>query len=357
MAVLPPRGVKPSYQFPRVMLAPVAGYTDRPTRQIAREKGCSLTFSELISARGIYEFNQKTQDMLDECRDEHPLIFQIFGAEPEIMYDAVRRVEDLGVDGVNLNLGCPVKKVFKTRSGCGLTLYPVHLVHVIRAMRKATNLHLSVKIRAGVNHKSLIYKMIGDIAQGEGCDGIIIHARTRLMGFGGQANWDWIADLKDYLDIPVIGNGDVIDPESAKRMIDETACDGVMIARGAYGNPWLFRRIEHYLDTGELLPEPAPEERIATLMRHLRLAVEWKGERKACFEMRKHISWYVRGLPCVRVMRDKVNQCETLQGMLDCIREWSESTDWDAYFAKLAAQGHETGDSLPPHRSVSLRVA
>lgn len=357
MAILPPRGVKPEFEFPQVMLAPVAGYTDRATRQIAREKGCPLTFCELISARGIVAGNQKTGVMLDECRDETPLIFQLFGGEPEIIGDAIKKVEDLGVTGINLNLGCPVKKVFKTKSGCGLTLYPVNLVHAIRAMRKATNLHLSVKIRSGVNHKSLMYRMIGDIAQGEGCDAIIIHARTRMMGFGGQAQWEWIADLKDYLDIPVIGNGDVVDAVSAKRMIDETNCDGVMVARGAYGNPWIFPQIQHYLDTGVHLPAPSPTERIETLMRHLHLAVEWKGERKACYEMRKQICWYVRGLPSVRVLRDEVNKQETLQGMLDKIQSWSEAIDWDDYFAKLAAKGEETEGALPPHRSVSLRVA
>lgn len=355
MAVLPRRTSTSDFVFPRVMLAPVAGYTDLPTRQIAREKGCELTFSELISARGIHENNAKTMAMLNECANEDPVIVQIFGGEPEILGDAVKKVEDLGVKGVNLNLGCPVKKVFKNKSGCGLTLYPVNLVHVIRAMRKATDMHLSVKIRAGVNHKSLMYRMIGDIAQGEGCDGIIIHARTRLMGFGGQANWDWIADLKDYLDIPVIGNGDVVDETSAKAMIDETACDGVMIARGAYGNPWLFRQIEDYLESESLQSGPSPTERVETVMRHLHLAVENKGERKACLEMRKHICWYVRELPGVRVLRNHVNQEETLQGMLDRIREWSESVDWDAHYAKQAELNQE--GALPPHRSVSLKVA
>ncbi|MGI6458442.1 MAG: tRNA dihydrouridine synthase [bacterium] len=308
MAILPPRTEKPSLTFPRVMLAPVAGFTDRAHREIARSKGCPLTFSELISARGLKERNIGTDKMLHECRDEHPLVVQLFGSEPDDIYDAVRMVSDFGVDGVNLNLGCPVKKVFKNKSGCGLTIFPSSLVHVIRAMRKATDLHLSVKIRAGVNHKSLNYRMIGDIAQGEGCDAIIMHARTRMMGFGGTAVWDWVADLKEYLDIPVIGNGDVVDAESAKRMFDETGCDGVMIARGAYGNPWIFQEILHYLDTGEKLPPLSVDERFDTMIEHLTKSVEWKGERVGFWRCASRQCGILKGFPmCVTCGRRSIN--------------------------------------------------
>lgn len=337
------------------MLAPIAGFTDRPTREIARRHGCALTFSELISARGLYEGNAGTTDMLEECRDEHPLVVQIFGSEPDVVYEAVRRVDDLGVEGVNLNLGCPVKKVFKNKSGCGLTIFPSNLVHVIRAMRNATNRHLSVKIRAGVNHQSLNYRMIGDIAQGEGCDGIIIHARTRKMGFGGQADWSWIADLKQYLDIPVIGNGDVVDDRSCHAMVGETGCDGVMIARASYGNPWLFAQCEHHLETGQHLPEPTVEQRIETLTEHLRLAVEHKGERRAIPEMRKQICYYVRALPKVRPFRERINQAEGLPAVLQCIQEWYESVDWDRYAQKRAEEAAQPNPGKK--RSVSLKVA
>jgi len=322
MAVKPPRSIRPALRLPIVMLAPVAGITDRPAREIARGLGCPLTFSELISARGLQEGNDGTIQMLKECRGEHPLVAQVFGNEPGSLYDAVRRVEDLGADGVNLNLGCPAKKVFKNRSGCGLTVFPTELVFVLRAMREATNLHLSVKIRAGVNHKSLNYRLIGDIAQGEGCDAIIFHARTRLMGFGGEAQWEWIADLKDYLDIPVIGNGDVVDAPSAKRMLDTTGCDGVMIARGAYGNPWIFRETLHYLETGTLLSPPPLEERYDVMSRHLALAVDWKGERRGVLEMRKHLGWYLKGLPNARALRETINHRTTLEEVQQALRDW-----------------------------------
>lgn len=329
MAVLPPRSIKPNFELPKVMLAPVAGITDRTTREIARTHGCPLTFSELISARGLKEKNRGTWDMLQDCKDEHPLVVQLFGSEPEHVYDACKHVEDLGVEGVNLNLGCPVRKVFKNKSGCGLTIFPTQLVKVIRTMREATNLHLSVKIRAGVNHKSLNYRMIGDIAQGEGCDAIIIHARTRLMGFGGVADWGWIADLKNYLDIPVIGNGDVVDAQSAKRMLDQTKCDGVMIARGSYGNPWLFSQINHYLEKGSETAPPTLRERYDTMIHHLHRAVELKGERRALIDLRKQFCWYVKGLPNIRVLREQFNKLETLNEILEINRQWFESVNMD----------------------------
>lgn len=330
MAIKPPRGVKPHFEFPQVMLAPIAGVTDRANREIARMHGCPLTFSELISARGIQEKNRGSLEMLEECRDEHPLIVQLFGNEADAIYDAVRSLDEMGVEGVNLNLGCPVKKVFKNGSGCGLTVFPTELVYVIRAMRKATERHLSVKIRAGVNFNSLNYRLIGDIAQGEGCDALIFHARTRMMGFGGEAQWNWIRDLKEYLDIPIIGNGDVVDALSAQRMLAQTGCDGVMIGRGSYGNPWVFREIIEYLNTGSILPPPALGERLEVLMQHLRLAVKWRGELRGVREMRKQFGWYIKGYRNVRVLRERVNRLDRLQEVIDAIAEWAETISGDS---------------------------
>ena len=280
MAVKPPRAEKPDYTFAKVMMAPIAGITDRSFRDIVRQKGCPLTFSELISARGITEKNPGTWRMLEECRGEENLVIQLFGNDPHYITEAVRMIADLGHLGINLNLGCPAKKVVKRGEGCGLTVFPTELVYVLRAMRKATPLHLSVKIRSGVDQNSLNYRMIGDIAQGEGCDALIFHARTRKMGFSGIANWDWIADMKEYLDIPVIGNGDVVDVSSAKRMLEETTCDGLMIGRGCYGNPWIFRDILHYMETGEVNEPPSLEDRFATIIDHMQLSVHYKGTRK-----------------------------------------------------------------------------
>ncbi|MBN2327297.1 MAG: tRNA dihydrouridine synthase DusB [Candidatus Omnitrophica bacterium] len=349
MAIKPPRNIKPNFEFPQVMLAPVAGVTDRANREIARSLGCPLTFSELISARGIKEKNKGSMQMLEECRGEHPLVVQVFGNEIDSMYEAVRFLDDMGVEGINLNLGCPVKKVFKNKSGCGLTVFPTELVYVIRAMRKATDRHLSVKIRAGVNHRSLHYRLIGDIAQGEGCDAIIFHARTRMMGFGGEAQWHWIRDLKEYLDIPVIGNGDVVDAVSAKRMLDQTGCDGVMIARGSYGNPWIFQEILDYLNDGRLLSPPSLQDRLETLLRHLRLAAEWKGEPRGIREMRKQFGWYIKGYRNVRPLREAVNRLDSLKEVTAAINQWAENLSADPYETyEIAAP--------PSNRAVSLRI-
>jgi len=350
MAVKPPRGVKPNIEFPQVMLAPIAGVTDRATRDIARMHGCPLTFSELISARGIKEGGRGSVQMIEECRDEHPLIVQIFGSEPDSIYDSIRILDDMGVDGVNLNLGCPVKKVFKNGSGCGLTVFPTQLVYVIREMRRATDLHVSVKIRGGVNLQSLNYRLIGDIAQGEGCDAIILHARTRMMGFGGEAQWNWIGDLKQYLDIPVIGNGDVVDAVSAKRMLDQTGCDGVMIGRGSYGNPWVFREVIDYLESGKIHPAPSLDQRLETLKQHMERSAKWKGEKRGTHEMRKQFSWYVKGYRNIRPLREKVFHLETLNEIFNAIDEWAELT---------RNQQHESYEITAPiqDQKVSLQIA
>ncbi len=342
MAIKPARQEKPALKFPKVMLAPIAGVSDRPMRQACRIKGCPLTFSELISARGLQMKNGPTCRMLEQCRDEHPLVIQIFGNSTDCIYDATRMVDDLGADGINLNLGCPVKKVFKSGSGCGLTIFPVELVSVLRAMRKATDKHLSVKIRAGVNLNSLNYRLIGDIAQGEGIDAVIFHARTRAMGFGGHAQWHWIADLKDYLDIPVIGNGNVTDPLSAKAMLDQTGCDGVMIGRGAYGKPWIFKDVLHYWETGALPDEISFEERVESLIRHLYLAVEWLGPRRGVFEMRKQVGWYLKGLRTVKILRQRTNYTENVDETVQAVREWAEN-----YCENHAAQSDERCSAQP----------
>ncbi|MBD3267110.1 tRNA dihydrouridine synthase DusB [bacterium] len=327
MAIKPPRAENPNFTFPSVMLAPVAGVTDRAFRDICRSKGCPLTFSELISARGLLEDSHGTELLTRECVNESPLVIQLFGNNARDIGEATQAATQMGAVGIDLNLGCPAKKVFKKGSGCGLTVFPTELVYVIRAMRQNTDLHLSVKIRGGVNMHSLNYRLIGDIAQGEGCDALIFHARTRAMGFGGQARWDWIADLKDYLDIPVIGNGDVIDALSAKTMIEQTNCDGIMVARAAYGNPWIFREIAHYLKTGEMLPPPSLAEKIETLKEHIRLAVHYRGPRRGCFEMRKHVGWYMKGLRNVRPLRDRINQLESIDEVLNTLDEWLATHD------------------------------
>ncbi|MFH1740832.1 MAG: tRNA-dihydrouridine synthase family protein, partial [bacterium] len=219
--------------YSRLILAPIAGVTDRATRSIARELGCPLLFSELISAMGIAVKSRATMSMLNSCRDEHPLVIQIFGKDPDRMGEAAKIVTDLGPDGLDLNLGCPAKTIVKHGSGVALTRDLSRVAEIIAAMRRNTSLPFSVKIRAGWTHEELNFPEVGRIAQEEGADGVIMHARTRAMGFSGEAYWPWIAELKALLQIPVVGNGDVKDGPSAARMLAETGCDGVMIGRAS----------------------------------------------------------------------------------------------------------------------------
>jgi nifR3 family TIM-barrel protein len=309
--------------YSTVMLAPIAGVTDRAARTIAREMGCPLAFSELISATGIAMRNRKTLAMLDICRNEHPLVIQIFGKNPLQMEEAAKLITDIGPDGIDLNLGCPAKNVVNHGSGIALTRDLALLAEIIRKVRGATSLPFSVKMRAGWNAEELTFLEVARIAQEEGVDGIILHARTRAMGFSGEAFRPWIGELKSAVNVPVVGNGDVKDGLSAARMIAETGCDGVMVGRGSYGNPWIFREIRHYLAGQESLPPVGLAERIEVLVRHIRLVVEEKGEAKGIHEMRKHVGWYLKGYPTVKEMRRVVNHLEKMDEVIIALQNWA----------------------------------
>lgn len=307
-----------------VSLAPIAGVTDRATRRIAREHGCGMAYSELISAKGLQMGGKSTVNMLVHCADEHPMGIQVFGKDDAALGEATRIAGDLGPDEINLNLGCPAKKVVSHGSGVAATKDPVKLARIIRAMRQNTELPLTIKFRVGMNHSELNYLEVARIAQEEGADGVILHARTRVMGFEGIANWSWIGDIVNALTIPVIGNGDVVDGASALRMVRETGCHGIMIARASYGNPWIFREVECALRNGTVVPKPSYAERIEVLLRHLRYAVEDLGEHRAVLEMRKQVGWYLKGMPLVRELRTVVNQFATLHDVTQAIEAWHE---------------------------------
>ena len=307
----------------RPMLAPIAGVTDRATRLIARELGCPLAFSELISATGMAVGNRGTKVMLNSCRDEHPLVIQLFGKDPEWLGEATKIVTDMGPDGIDLNLGCPAKKVVNHGSGVALSRHPALVAEILSKMRQNTSLPLSVKIRAGWTHDELSFLEIGKIAQEEGVNGIIMHARTKVMGFTGEAFWPWIGELKAAVTVPVVGNGDVKDGPSAKKMIDDTGCDGVMVGRASYGNLWVFRDIQTYLETG-LAPSPASlKERIEVIKRHIRYIVEDKGELKGVREMRKQVGWYLRGYPTVKDLRRIVNYQDKADDVISSLDTWA----------------------------------
>jgi tRNA-dihydrouridine synthase B len=278
-----------------ICLAPMAGITDLPFRTLVREFGCGLAFTEMVSAAGLVRGMGKTCRYLDSSPGDRPLGVQLFGSDPETLAEATRMTAERGADLVDLNMGCPVKKVMKTGSGAALMRDPQRAAAILRAMRKATDLPLTLKIRAGWRPGEVNALTIGRIAEEAGVDAIILHPRTVDQGFGGKADWRLIAALKEQLRIPVIGSGDVRLPEDAVRMFGETGCDGVMVGRGVLGNPWLIRNILCRLSGSDLLM-PSLTERAEIIRRHLVMAVDYDGEKVGTRDFRKHLLWYTKGL-------------------------------------------------------------
>lgn len=278
-----------------ICLAPMAGITDLPFRTIVREFGCSLAFTEMVSATGLVRGMSKTCRYLDSSLGDRPLGVQLFGSDPETLAEATRMAVERGADLVDMNMGCPVKKVVKTGSGAALMRDPQRAAAILQAMRKATDLPFTLKIRAGWRPGEVNALAIGRIAEDCGVDAVILHPRTVDQGFSGKADWRLIAALKEQLRIPVIGSGDVRLPEDAVRMFRETGCDGVMVGRGVLGNPWLIRNILYRL-SGRDFFKPSLAERTEIIRRHLATAVEYYGEKVGTRDFRKHLLWYTKGL-------------------------------------------------------------
>ena len=310
----------------RVILAPMAGITDLPYRLLMKQFGAGLVFTEMVSAKGLIYAGKRTRELLHSRPEERPLGIQLFGNEAESLAEATRLVADDG-ELIDLNLGCPVNKVVRDGSGSALMKEPQLVAAILRAVRKATELPLTVKIRSGWDNNSTNFLEIGRIAEAEGCDAVTLHPRTRKQGFGGNADWQQIEQLKEHLSIPVIGSGDIFEPEQAAAMIAQTGCDAIMIGRGGYGNPWLIRDTIRVLEGGSLLPPPSAEERGQTALQHQQLQIEVFGEHKALYEMRKHLCWYARGLTGAASFRAAVNKAETLDEQTALIRTFFTEAD------------------------------
>jgi nifR3 family TIM-barrel protein len=293
----------------RVFLAPMAGITNLPMRLVARDFGASLTFTEMVSVNGLTREGRKSFDLLQTTPEDRPIGMQLFGEEAGTLAEAARLVEGYG-ELIDINMGCPVKKVVGTGAGSALLRDPAKVAGIVREVRRATSLPFTVKIRTGWTCEDHSFLEIGRIAQEEGCDAVTLHPRSRSQMFEGTADWSRIAELKQALRIPVIGSGDLFSGHDVVRMLEETGCDAVMIARGAMGNPWIFREALELL-AGRTPAEPTREERYAVSRRHLELFSALAGERTALLEMRKHLSWYSKGLPGSAQFRATVNGIET----------------------------------------------
>lgn len=308
-----------------VLLAPMAGISNLPYRRIMKVFGASLVFSEMVSANGLIRDGRRTLELVRSCDAEKPLGVQLFGSEAKVLSAAVGHLGDAG-DLIDLNLGCPVNKVVRSGAGSAMLKNPAGVAGLITALRKATSKPLTVKIRSGWDRQSINYLEIGRIAEDCGADAITLHPRTRAEGFSGQADWEKIARLKQAIRIPVIGSGDIFTPDDAMRMFATTNCDGLMIGRGGYGNPWLIENILRRL-SGQEEKEPSAAERFMVAERHLRYMEEDIGVKKTLFEMRKHLCWYSRGLIDAAIFRQAVNKTTSLNQLLNLTRDFFDRNE------------------------------
>lgn len=292
----------------KVILAPMAGITDLTYRLLAREQGCALVYTEMISAKGLLYNNKSTWEMLPREGEGRPLAVQLFGSEPEVMAAAAKIVATFPVDIIDINMGCPVAKVVKNGEGAALMKDPDRAARIVAAVAGAVSLPVTVKIRKGWDKETNNAVAFARQMEEAGARAIAVHGRTRSQMYGGKADWHVIREVKEAVSIPVIGNGDIWEPTDAARMLAETGCDAVMLARGTLGNPWLISRTVAYLASGRLLPPPAASERLAMALRHLDLLMAHKGEERGVREMRKFAAWYLKGLPNSAATRDRVTR-------------------------------------------------
>lgn len=310
-----------------VFLAPLAGITDAPFRILAKRFGACLVYTEMVSAEGLSRGNTDSLRLLYFGEEERPIGVQIFGSHPENMAQACRVVEKIKPDLIDINFGCPVKKVVQRNGGAALLKDLNLLEKILTAVISSTHIPVTVKIRSGWDQKNIVALPVAKIAEKCGASAITIHPRTQKDDYSVKANWDLIAQVKKEVGIPVIGSGDIFTPQDAKNMLDLTGCDAVMIGRGALGNPWIFTQINHFLKSGETLPEPSLEERIRICLEHTGLSVKEKGEYVGLRTMRKQMAWYTMQMPRSKELRQKVFTLETLEevkGAFEEYRLWSK---------------------------------
>ena len=315
-----------------LVLAPMAGVTDYAYRRICREMGCGLVYTEMVSAKAILYKNKNTEPLLETDESEHPIAVQIFGSDPEIMGDMAQKLEsEREFDIIDVNMGCPVPKIVNNHEGSALMTDPKLVEKILKNIVSKVKKPVTIKIRKGFDEENVNAVSIARIAEACGVSAVAVHGRTRVQYYSGKADYHIIAAVKENVKIPVIGNGDIFSPLDAVRMMEETGCDGIMVGRGARGNPWIFREIASYLKTGQAGERPDVFEVRDMILRHASLLIEQKGEYTGIREMRKHVAWYTAGLPHCAAIRRQVNQIETMEelralmNLLGDHRKWNDA--------------------------------
>lgn len=295
-----------------LILAPMAGVTDLPFRLLCKEQGAALVCMEMVSAKGIHYNNKNTKSLLEVDEKERPASLQLFGHEPDIMSEVIKRIDDRNYDILDINMGCPVPKIVNNQEGSALMKNPLLVGQLVEAAVKASSKPVTVKIRKGFDEEHVNAVEIAHIAQESGAAAVAVHGRTREQFYSGKADWDIIRQVKEQLSIPVIGNGDLLDAKDVIAMKELTGCDGFMIGRGAQGNPWIFHQILHYFETGEIISKPPMEEMIPMMLRHAAMQIEFKGEYTGIREMRKHAGWYTAGYSGAVHIRRRINEVNNI---------------------------------------------
>ena len=308
-----------------VFLAPMAGVTDLPFRLLCKEMGCGLVYSEMVSAKGILYDNKNTTELLEIDPNERPVAVQLFGSDPEILGAMAKKIEPYPIDIIDVNMGCPAPKIVKNGEGSCLMKTPELVGKIVKSLVESQSKPVTIKFRKGFDDDHINAVEIAKIAEANGASAVAVHGRTREQYYSGKADWDIIKQVKAAVNIPVIGNGDVFTPQDAKNLFEHTGCDAIMVGRGAQGNPWIFKRILHYLETGELLPEPTAEEKVEKALRHSQMLIDYKGEYIGVREMRKHMAWYMKGLPGAAELRGKLNHAENMEQLGVLLRGYLEN--------------------------------
>ena len=303
------------------ILAPMAGVTDLPFRLLCKEQGAGLLCMEMISAKALQYKNKNTKALLAIHPDEYPVSLQLFGSDPKIMSEMAKMIEELPFQILDINMGCPVPKVVRNGEGSALMKNPKLVHEIVSAVSKAIKKPVTVKIRKGFDDDNINAVEIAKIIEDAGGAAVAVHGRTREQYYSGKADWDIIRQVKEAVSIPVIGNGDVTSGEMALQMRRETGCDGVMIGRGCQGNPWIFRELLTYEETGSIPERPGTDQIRETMLRHARLQIEFKGDYIGIREMRKHVAWYTKGMQGSAKLRDEINQVESYEELENLLME------------------------------------